>query len=154
MNHRAALLVLAALVGGFILGRATFRCPPTRLPQDVAPKPPRPVLPRPSLAEQHTIVVGEREPPFDDEDHEGRVILRPGELPRVLTYETEDVDRAVSVVVRFVAALDPDIVTERGADHAVIDGVRLHWRMEGPRRHRSCRSGVGSRGAPAEAKPR
>jgi hypothetical protein len=131
MDRRWLLLVPAGIALGFAVGRGTSPGVPI---QDDARRPllkPRPKLPRPSLPEQLTILVGEPESPLADEDADGSLILRPAGAPRVLTFEAGDVDRAVLLVEHFVDALRQDMVSDRGPEQAVIDGVRLLWRKEG-----------------------
>jgi hypothetical protein len=130
MDRRLLVLPAAGLVAGFAIGRVTARPEPTSPRVTKARLTPPSVLPRPSLAEQHTILVGEDEHPFDDEDTDGRLILWPAGAPRVLTFDAEDVEVAQQIVERFVDAVRPEMVSERKPGQAVIDGVRLLWRKE------------------------
>lgn len=127
------LLLIAAVAGtavGFALGRVT--APEAHVPsiRSGIEGAERPTLPRPSLAEQHTILVGEPEPE-PEVDRDGTVVLRPSELDRMLVFEDEDVDVALAAVKRFVAGMREDYVTERTSDTATLGYIRIHWRLEG-----------------------
>lgn len=101
-----------------------------------------PLLPHRTLADQNTILIGHDPDRFAEEELDGKAVLRPSELPRVLTFGADDSDAALDAVERFVAALRPDLVRSRGpgrVDLSGVDGPRVLWRLEGEAPHRTLR---------------
>jgi hypothetical protein len=130
MNRIVVVLVLASAAAGFALGRATAPQKRVSAPRNRIGSEERPTLPRPSLAEQHTILVGVDEPAAQM-DSDGKVLLHPSGFERVLVFEDEDVDVALAAVERFGEGLRTDYVTARTSDTVTLGNIRIYWRMEG-----------------------
>jgi hypothetical protein len=147
-KRRGILLLVALLVGvasgfaaGFLLwGRAGGAG--GSAPESRARKDPPTLLPRRTLADQHTIHVGPDPDRFQPEELDGKLVLRPSELPRVLTFEAGDSDAALDAVERFVSALRPERVRARGpgrVDLEDVDGLSIRWHLEGEAADRTLR---------------
>lgn len=70
---------------------------------------------------------------------EEQVLLRRVGVPRVIVFDADDVDVAVSSIEKYVAALRADYLRERTPGNAALSLVRILWRTENEGAHRRLR---------------
>jgi hypothetical protein len=137
-ERRRTLVVLLlglalGVVGGWLV--RGWAAPPGDAARPASPerggRAPAALLPRRSLAVRNTILVGADPDEGGLEEADGKLVLRPSDLPRVLAFQAADADAAAEAIGRFVAALPPERVATRTPGEVVLDGIRVLWRFEG-----------------------